>query len=159
MADLDITSLNGLQAFFTEFYEESPRGAVIIAIVLFDAQLEKLLENQFICEPKSIKLLFDEKSGSLSNFYGKTELAYRLGLIDKEAFNDLNIIRKIRNEFAHNMINLSFQDKKIVDYCNKLNYGNIPLGGKSKTPEKKFQIAVAALMNYLNIEIYKSTKK
>lgn len=42
-----------------------------------------------------------------------------LGLIYKPVRDDLNLVRKIRNEFAHNLY-ASFEDEKIESWCSGL---------------------------------------
>lgn len=56
----------------------------------------------------------------LGNFAGKIQLAYAYGLIDKATFDDLEIIRQLRNEAAHCMFDFSLENAGIVSFVNKL---------------------------------------
>ena len=72
-------------------------------------------------DPKVVKDLLDsERHGPLSSFAAKAKVAYALALIDEQTKEDLDYIRKIRNEFAHSIKEISFQDNPIREYCNKL---------------------------------------
>jgi DNA-binding MltR family transcriptional regulator len=48
----------------------------------------------------------------LGDFSNKIKMCYCLGLIDKIIRDDLNLIRKIRNEFTHDLY-ASFESDKI----------------------------------------------
>jgi len=104
----------------TEFEKETDRGAVILAASLFDIQLESLLRTYLIAETSSSDQLFEGASGPLSNFSSKIILCYRLGLISKKFARDLNLIRRIRNEFAHNIHGCSFDHSSVVSRVNEL---------------------------------------
>ena len=158
MGESKIETIENWIDYFDEFNNESPRGAVIIAAAFLDAQLQKLIENHFINDKLANQEIFD-KNGSLSSFYAKIQIAYCLGLISKEIRHDLNMIRKIRNNFAHEMFELSFEDKGIIDLCNKLNTGKIPLDHITKTPENTFRVSTAILISNLGIKVEESTNK
>lgn len=53
----------------------------------------------------------------LGTFSSKIEACYALGLIDEFEYQEIGLIRKIRNEFAHSKHGLSFQTEKIKGYC------------------------------------------
>ena len=59
-------------------------------------------------------------SGPIGAFGVRNQLAYALGLIDKPTHNDIKLIQKIRNKFAHVTTNLDFSDSKIVGYASSL---------------------------------------
>jgi hypothetical protein len=47
--------------------------------------------------------LFDGANAPLSTFNARIEMAYRLGVIDATFSRNLHLVRKIRNDFAHNV--------------------------------------------------------
>jgi mannitol operon repressor len=109
--------------FYQEFQQETPRAAVIVGASFLDAHLRKLIANFLIADKKEI----DEFLGSdgnaerpLSTFSARIRGAYCLGLISKDEYHDLNIVRKIRNKFAHRLHDLSFDDQEIVSWCQAL---------------------------------------
>jgi DNA-binding MltR family transcriptional regulator len=63
---------------------------------------------------KQVATLF-EGEAPLSTFSSKIKLVYFFGLIPQELYRDLNLVRKIRNKFAHELDRLSFQDQSIAD--------------------------------------------
>src|SRR5207249_11487035 len=50
----------------------------------------------------------------------RAQLAYCLGLLGREMYEDLNTIREIRNQFAHEHRSLSFNDQSIKGRCQKI---------------------------------------
>lgn len=96
-----------------EFNKETDRGAVIFAASLFDINLENLLKTFLLAETSSKDELFENVTGPLGNFSSKILMSYRLGLISRKFARDLQLIRKIRNEFAHNIHGCSFEHSSV----------------------------------------------
>jgi DNA-binding MltR family transcriptional regulator len=89
---------------FESLSKESDRGVVLTSASFLDEALEVLLRERFsIRQPKSkssMKPLF-QPFGPLSTFSGKITICYAIDLIGKWMYEDLEIVRKLRNEFAH----------------------------------------------------------
>lgn len=81
---------------------ESPRCSAIVAAAFFDETLARLLG--------------DEKDRS---FHRRIELALEFGLLTKDEHADLNAIRAIRNDFAHDLRKVDF-DPEIESRINTL---------------------------------------
>lgn len=91
---------------------ESDRGCVIVGAVILETRLVDDLTSLFMRNSLSkryIANMFDG-NGALGNFSSKVLLARGIGLITDEVFHDLMVIRKMRNEFAHTLNNISFSD-------------------------------------------------
>ncbi len=102
-----------LNDFLKEFLTESDRGAALLGGAMLDNLLQQVLTQCFIEEKGIVKGLFDNAAGPLSTFSAKTKMAYCLGLISRDEYDNINNIRAIRNEFAHKIHGLAFDDKKI----------------------------------------------
>src|SRR5258706_4493647 len=87
---------------------ESDRGCAIVGCSLLEEDLELLLRARMspIANAKHIDSLFHGYA-PLASFAGKIALCYAFGFIDEQMFTDLEIIRKIRNRFAHQYDNQS----------------------------------------------------
>ena len=112
------------KGFFNEIQNESERGAVIIAGAFLDAQLRNLLSKSMINDTKYVDKLLgtdNDPRGYLSSFNSRILAAYCLELISKSMYDDLNLINRIRNPFAHKLHGFSFDDPKIVKWCKSLN--------------------------------------
>jgi DNA-binding MltR family transcriptional regulator len=110
-------------SFFKEIQDESPRAAVIIASAFLDAQLRVIIGKSLVDDPKIVDELLgseDKPDRPLSSFSSRIKMAYCLGLISKSVYHDLDLIRKIRNKFAHKMHGYSFDEPEIVNWCKSL---------------------------------------
>lgn len=99
---------------FNELRGESDRACGMIAGALLDELLLRLLRHAFIAEaPKD---LF-EYDGAAGSFSARINLAYSTGLITTEEHKNLHIIRRIRNDFGHSVMDqlYSFDTDTIRD--------------------------------------------
>ncbi|MEZ5064312.1 MAG: hypothetical protein R3B81_06225 [bacterium] len=87
-------------AFVEDFSSESDRAAVILGASRLDLGLRNLLQHVLLPNPSGRDELLDGE-GPLSTFSARIHAAYRLGLITPEFARSLHLVRRIRNEFAH----------------------------------------------------------
>lgn len=99
-----------------EFEGQSERGIAIVGASFLDGLLQALFEVFLLVDEKVTPTLFDPFN-SLSTFSSKIKLAYCLGLISKHEHDYLNTVRKIRNIFAHNLGDITFERSPIRDHC------------------------------------------
>lgn len=112
--------LDVLIAIETELENKSNRAMVILCASFLDFQLEEILFNFFIKNNKLSKEIF-ESHMPLNTFSAKISMCYYLGLISMHEHRTLTIIRKIRNEFAHSINIIKFEDSQsIKDLCKNL---------------------------------------
>jgi len=153
--------LDDWNGFYEELQSESPRAAVIVAAAFLDAQLRELLAAFCIEDSKEVSELLggeDKPDRPLSTFSSRIRAAYCLGLISKKLKDDLNTIRKIRNKFAHQLHGYSFDEPKIVSWCNSLELANMITDAVSRMPAghgDKFVLGVVQLSSWLAMETLK----
>ncbi|MFL6263411.1 MAG: hypothetical protein ACJ76Y_27265 [Thermoanaerobaculia bacterium] len=78
--------------------EGSDLEVVLYAASLLDIRLDELLRSYFLDDKKKVDGLMQ---GPLGNFGPKIRIAYLLGLLSPEEAADLDILRELRNDFAH----------------------------------------------------------
>lgn len=105
-----IQSFNCLDS---EIKSVSDRTCAIVCGAFLDNLIQELL-LEFLCEDSKTQdnKLFSQ-NGPLATFSSKILLVYRLGLISKYEYDCLNLIRKIRNSFAHDLTIDSFECESI----------------------------------------------
>lgn len=117
-ADVDI--LKWISIVEEEIDLKSDRAMVVTSASILDTQLEMLLRKFMIEDNKIEERLFNNTS-ALSTFSAKNSMCYYLGIISKYEFENIEIIRKIRNRFAHEIeIKKMNDDQSIIDLCNNL---------------------------------------
>ena len=99
---------------------ESDRAAVILSAAFLDSALELLLKAFLVPCAASTDPLFDSVSAPFGDFSGRIEAAYRLGLIEPTFARALHLIRKIRNDFAHNITGCTFADSSVMSRLTEL---------------------------------------
>ncbi|HET6327076.1 MAG TPA: MltR family transcriptional regulator [Planctomycetaceae bacterium] len=95
-----------------------------MAAAYLDDLLEVMLREHFAGGRKVADDLLSG-NGPLAPFSARIKLAFSLRLIREDQFNDLERIRKIRNEFAHGHQGVSFDSQPIRDLCDSLDQLNI----------------------------------
>lgn len=125
-------------AFRRELTKESDRGCALLAASHLDFLLEKMLDAKLIGTSKQRKALF-EFNGPLGTFSSRILVSYSIGLLTKYHVDDLQIIRKVRNEFGHSPTTIDFGNPKISTLCNNLKL----IVRSNKTPKAKFITSVS----------------
>ncbi len=103
-----------MASFMLELAKEGDRSAVVLGAARIDVALEDLLKSIMRPHPGGSDNLFDPDR-PLGTFSSKISLAFRLSLIDSEFEHALQMIRKIRNDFAHSTQKLSLSEAREKD--------------------------------------------
>lgn len=128
VADLKAKSQKRFDNFITELNDESDRGAAIFSSTFFENQLRTIL-SETLRKTKSTEQLLDEASGGLNTFSSRINICYSLGYITNYELSELNLVKKIRNKFAHNFdYKFLFTDKSVESICKSF---------KAKLPDGK----------------------
>jgi hypothetical protein len=135
-----------LEVIFRRLERESARSAITVAASLIEYALERAISTR-LRKPQTeaeAQELFSE-NGIFCTFSQKILAAYFLKLIGPEARRELDLIRKIRNQAAHDMNLISFdQTPEIAARCKELKFGAEAVAGRIvlSKPRHKF-LAVA----------------
>lgn len=140
--------LKELAEFLNEFNNESDRGAALNAAAVLDDWLQKILEA-FFADNKSGRDLTSGFNAPLGTFSAKAAAAHALGLIQDNEYQEITLIRKIRNEFGHSWRGVNFESQKVVSFANQLPWcGPSELESES-TPRSRFNFSVSILLTDL----------
>ncbi len=147
-----------------EFEKETDRGAAIFATSLFDEALRNLLISYFVSNTSSSDELFDGPNAPLSSLSSKIIFSYRLGLLSDRFVRDLNLIRKIRNEFAHNIQGCNFKHTNILSRIQELDKSsqtvkkiNIMEGNEKIEPRNIFLLTCSWMLSAIQNKITELT--
>lgn len=133
-------------AFRHALSKESDRGCALFAAAFLDKALSDLLYLSLVADKRIEKDLF-EGTAPLSSFSARIKLAFYLGKISKECRADLDIIRGIRNEFAHHAELISFDDQSIADRCRNFQFS---YHKQQNRPRAHFTAAVSRILAMLH---------
>jgi DNA-binding MltR family transcriptional regulator len=142
--------------FKREFEKESDRACVILSVAMLDRALETFLKARLVPISSSEDELLEGAYAPISTFNARIELTHRIGLISTQLRRDLHIIRKIRNDFAHNIEGCTFEDpsvrSRIIELsCSSSMMEALPEVRKTfqKGPRGDFQMTVSWMLWYL----------
>lgn len=137
-----------------ELDKESDRAAAVLGPALLDHLLGELFRTKMHPDTKSDTFEF---RGPLGDFAGRIELAFALGWIDAETRDDITTIRKIRNDFAHDVDHtLRFADPTYRDRLRQMHVSKrvrariVSLGQKYPLPPEAGDAMNATLANFDN---------
>jgi len=106
--------------YVKQLREESERGAVIVSAALMDEALEELIKAKLVPSPEKKDELFIGAYAPLDNFSAKIDFAYRIGIIGFSIRASLHLLRKLRNDFAHSALQMSFDSSSVRDRIREL---------------------------------------
>jgi len=111
----ELAKLKDVAGFLKEFLrEESDRAVAILGAVFLDGHLTQLVASFLVDDSTIVDKLLE---GPLGTFASRISAAYCMGLITEHEHHDLQIIRAIRNKFAHELHGLSFSNTWVQDRC------------------------------------------
>lgn len=125
MARISPHTAEEIQAAVKEIREQTDRGSVIVGAAMVEEMLAVVLQSRMTEMNRThydAFFGFNGPGGSLSN---KIELLYGLGLCNESFYGLLHKIRSIRNQFAHRIEPLTFDDPIIAPLVDNLGPGYI----------------------------------
>ena len=156
-----------IAAMDADFHTQPDRVIAVVGAAYLETMIDDVLRAAFLEGDEAQSLLRPE--GALGAHLQKCQVARTLDLITAVQYQDLKLIAKIRNEFAHNFSRSSFEDQPVRDYCVSLQqpelmaqlaYTSLPashaeLGAayvrdNSRTPREQFRVSVFALFGTLH---------
>lgn len=96
--------------------KESDRAAALMAGAYLDELLKTLISEQLVDDANIQKSVIGT-GGAIDSFASRINLAYLLGLIPDNIRYDLDLIRRIRNEFAHTAGPMDFEKDSVRSRC------------------------------------------
>lgn len=138
-----------LASFVKELQSETDRGLPLVGASLIDEKLLNTLESFFV-DGKSATKLLSAPNAPLGTFSSRIDACYSLALIDKLEYQEIGLIRKIRNEFAHAKHGLSFESERIKGLCSSLQ-SPLPEGGDYPVDTPRFRLVNAIVCIVLRL--------
>jgi hypothetical protein len=100
------------------YHGESDRGAAILAGSFVEHALGQFLRSK-ARDPKVADELFGPM-GPLSSFSQRIAVAYAFSFIPEGQYRDFELVRRIRNHFAHHPLGVTFESSEVAQLTSKL---------------------------------------
>jgi DNA-binding MltR family transcriptional regulator len=134
-----------IPAFRREMARETDRGSALVGAAMLEDALAAVIRAYLRGDKGCINELF-QQNAPVGTFASKSELARCLGLVDSEIHNDLHVIRKIRNEFAHRCGPANFEEVAIKQLCGSL---RLVRSASARNTRQHFEEVVFTLFGWL----------
>jgi len=155
--DGKVYDLDKATDYLNEFEKESPRAAAIMGCAYLDSLLNELLRSRLIKDESLFKKVIDNLT-----YERRIILCYLTGIIRKIEKDDLIIINKIRNKFAHDINLNSFEEDDVpaqidnISMIKAMRKANFP---PLVDPRNKYTVSVAVYMGSLIIKLNLGCKR
>lgn len=107
-----------LNSLFEALHGHDDRSLILTISAFAEDTLELLLLN-YLREPKQAKELVNGFNAPLGTFSSRIKAAFVLGLMQEDDYKTLQLLRKIRNKFAHNWDGVSLDREDIASLVNE----------------------------------------
>ncbi|MDD9992952.1 MAG: hypothetical protein OXP75_14240 [Rhodospirillales bacterium] len=151
-------NLKEFAPFLDDLNKESERGAVLISVSYLEQQLKEII-SAFLCEGDASECLLEGFNAPLGTLASRAAAASAMGLISAREYKELETIRKIRNQFAHNH-RTRFADQGIADRCRILSFSAKDYDDVVVDARSQFTTAaVSLILNLTNRPHYVSKQR
>src|SRR5439155_15847845 len=116
---------------FRTFSQMPDQAVALICTAWIERSLERVILSRMTRLTKSQRADLFVGLAPLATLTAKIRLAFALKIIGPSAVTDLEIIKDIRNQFAHSFHPLTFQTRAIALACRRL-----------KTPERTYYLSL-----------------
>jgi DNA-binding MltR family transcriptional regulator len=140
-----------IEGVLNELNRQTARGAAIAATAYLDLLLRAVLEKHMRPFPDLHDKLFENR-GALQDFSARIQIAFAFKVIGTGPYNDLCIMREIRNAFAHSAESFEFDRDDVAALCNDLWFPRHIYYEKKpnpNTPREKFVRALELIIDAL----------
>ena len=106
----------------TDFVNETDHIVALSGASAVDVALQDLFISRFVPlgGDKIADLFEDGRNGPLSSLSSKNRLGFAMGLYSADVYADIDLIRRVRNVFAHASKAVKFTQEDIYRECQKL---------------------------------------
>ena len=144
--------------FVGNFLNEADSAAVILACSLFDDILSRILIAFFVDCKISRELIYGGNA-PLGTFSSRIKCTYSLGMLTKDELDDLNKLRKLRNEFAHKWNYLDLNNEKMISICRSMHHIRTDTPANKQTARECFNTVVGVLFPALTLRATQAQHK
>ena len=146
----------GIPLSLLNILNEQDHVVALVGPASLDASLRELLLSRFVQlgADKQADLFEDGRNGPLNSLSSKNRMAYAMGLYGPGVYSDIDLIRRVRNLFAHSPSNIKFDQPEIYFECQKLRTPRNKMRAEEREiilePKPLFAVSCAMLSVHLH---------
>ena len=150
--------LREFKNFLDELNRETERGAALITAAMIDGLLGDCIRS-FLIDHSDIRPLLDGFNAPLGTLSARVLAGFALGLLSESEYRECQVLRKVRNAFAHD-VHVSFGDQNIKDLCSNLtmcaqDYGDVHVDARGRFTTS----ATSVILNLTNRPFYAAQRR
>lgn len=115
-----LDQINEILSGAEDWIDRGQAATVLTAISAIEDVFEDVIKSRMVVLSKKMESRLFQGYGPLNTFAAKIDIAFALGLLSERDYADMQIIRKVRNEFAHSRAVTGFEKKEIADLVGRL---------------------------------------
>lgn len=119
----DEETFGQLNKLLSLFKSLDDRG-LVLSLAAFAEDALGLLIGGFFLDNDSASQLLSGYNAPLGTLSSRISAAHALGLIDNGQKEDLDLVRKIRNEFSHSWGTVSLENQSCIDRISRIHFSN-----------------------------------
>ena len=124
---------------------EADERGLVLSVAAFSEDLLGRLLVAYLRAGKSTSALVEGFNAPLGTFSARIKAGHSVGLLSDEQYQDLEVARKIRNEFAHNWEGCTFSKQNISDLINGMSSSRIDKT-VHESSKSKFQSSMQCIL-------------
>lgn len=131
--------------------EPHPIVIAVLSQAIIENELEQLLRTRFVRNDDQTWTLLTNETGPLSTFYTKIISGYAFRLFDEITRENLHVIRKIRNAFAHGKRVFDFEHELVIAELRQIKLPATKRGKIYRKLKDAKDISVSGKMSFMRL--------
>jgi len=138
-----------IKAIIAELTSNNDRAKAVVGGALMDSILDYAIRARVLTLPEPEENKLFSLAGPFGTCDQKIQGAFALGLFGSKTRTDLVLINRIRNEFAHDLNPISFDEERIAGRCRAIHTATNSDSHDQGLWREKFVLAVQILLDAL----------
>ncbi len=109
-----------IETMHEEYVHMTDQATALVFCAMVERSLERAILSRMVRMRKKDRLGLFEGLGPIASIAAKIKIAASLGIVGPNASSDLEIIKNIRNQFAHSFHRITFDTKSVAAECSLL---------------------------------------
>ncbi len=130
--------------------EKNDRGAAILMATNLENALQSAIERLLAVNAARRSELFGSETSPIGTFSNKIRVGHALRIFGSETRENLDIVRRIRNAFAHAKIPITFTAQPVLDACAFLVLPELrpPVFSATSKPSHEVDLAITGRLRF-----------
>jgi hypothetical protein len=135
----------GVRAMIRETKGESDRAMALTMGAVIDSQVHAIVRKRLLSGLHGRSRLFDGPAAPLGTAFARNAFLYEIGAISSALHADLELVRRVRNQFAHEWAINSFSHRRVAGLVDNLQPNDGPSGSAKRRARMRLPFATPVI--------------